>query len=142
MMRFPYCGPVARPKLGLPTTPFTAKFVLLKALKAVATNCSRILLPSPVGHTYTCLMSAMLSTRTGGCRNLLLYCEDVPNANCPGTEKAATLKYRLFGLLGSSAVRLWPVLTGPPLALHIRASVNSTPLSVFGQLSAIKFPLR
>src|SRR5260370_29855877 len=109
MIRFPYCGPVARPKLGLPTVPFTPKFVLLKALKAVATNCSRILLPSPVGHTYTCLINAMLSSRTGGCRNLLLYCEDVPKANWPGMEKAVELKYRLFGLLGSSAVRPWSV---------------------------------
>src|SRR2546421_12831380 len=143
MMRGPYCGPVARPKLGLPTVPFTAKFVLLKGLNASARNCRRTRLPSPEGHTYSCLISAMLSTRTGGCRNLLLYCEDVPNENCPGTEKAAALKYRLAGLFGLSDVRSWSVRTGPPLALHIRASVNSTPLpSVFGHVSASRLPLR
>src|SRR6202790_4700045 len=98
MMRGPYCGPPARPKLALPTAPLTLKFVRLKGLKASARNCRRMRLPSPDGHTYTCLINAKLSTRTGGWRNLLLYCEDVPNESWPGTEKAAALKKRLAGL--------------------------------------------
>src|SRR5437763_3215449 len=99
-------------------------------------------LPSPCGHKYTCLISAMLSTRTGGWRNLLLYCEEVPNESCPGIENAGALKYTLAGLLGLSEVRVWPVRTSPPLALHILASVNRTPLSVFAQVRAIRLPLR
>ena len=87
MMRGPYCGPVARPKLALPTVPFTPKLVRLNGLKALARICRR----QPVvtfGPYAICLISAMLSTSTGGWRNLLLYCDEVPNANCPGTEKA------------------------------------------------------
>src|ERR1041384_5380390 len=49
----------------------------------------------------------------------------------------------LDGLLGSRSIRLAPVRIGPPFALHIRSSVNSTPLpSVFGQVSANSAPLR
>src|SRR5215472_4102835 len=101
----PYCGPVARPKFALPTVPFTPKFVRLKGLNASARNCNRTRWPSPFGQMPSCFTIAMLSTRTGGCRNLLLYCDDVPKEYCPGTENAAELKYRLLGLFGSSDVR-------------------------------------
>src|SRR5689334_172013 len=49
----------------------------------------------------------------------------------------------LDGSLGSSDARLAPVRIGPPLALHILASVNRTPLPrVFGQVRAKSAPLR
>ena len=92
MMRGPYCGPVARPKLGLPTAPLTAKFVRLNGLNALALNCSRILLPSPVRPDVQLLHDRDVVHSTGGWRKWPLYWEDVPKANWPGTENAAALK--------------------------------------------------
>src|SRR6185437_3882884 len=141
--RGPSCGPVARPKFGFPTVPLTPKFVLLNALNASSRICRRRRSPSALGQSINCLTIAMLSVNTGGCRNWLLYCDDVPKAKLGGTEKAAELKYNVCGLFGSSDVRSCPVRMGPPFALHIRASVNRTPVPrAFGQFKANRLPLR
>ena len=142
MIRGPSCGPVARPKFALPTVPFTPKFVRLNMLDASARICNRIRLLSPFVTSATCLINAKLSLKIGGCRNLLLYCDEVPKEYCPGIENAAVLKYNDAELLGLSDVRLCPVSTAPPFVLHIRASVNRTPFpSVLGQVSGMSEPL-
>jgi len=76
----------------LPTVPFTPKFVRLNGLKALALNCNRTSCPSPFGHIAICFKTDRLSPRTGGWRNLPLYCDEVPNEFCPGMENAPALK--------------------------------------------------
>src|SRR6266852_5766375 len=130
MMRAPTCGPVGRPKLGLPMVPtMPPKFVRLKILNPSAWKRRSIVLSPWIGNFIRLLMDS-LSSMTGGLRKSPKYWDALPSSNWPGVENAAALNQRVLGLFGSSEVRSMPVWIGPAPTLAFLNWVYRMPVPI------------